>query len=284
MLPILLLSFLAGLIWFFVFGITRKPFRKSPDTEMSQTGAANLPWGLQRYGVGEEALASFLGESGRQSLFEELLERMGRQPVEEEIMNATLFGLEIGLQSDDYAHAGIEFEAADFVEKQLAKIEFELFDTDIYSQHQFYAHAILVMHDMLGQQRSDSEKQVLQESLQKYGEKLAELAQQLKFQFKGMQIAEIGTRRDRESFYFKMAITNYLRSKNIVPELDQLYRIYGVNYQVEKAFQIVTQALPVFQKLLDAGIQQLAQQSVLELERFIHHELKSNETSRRLPE
>lgn len=282
MLPILMLSLLVGLILFFILAITHKPFRRISETEILPDGTADLPWGLQKYGVGAEALASFSGKPERETLFAEMLERMGRLPIEEEIINATLFGLAISLQSDDYARAGIEFEAADLVEKQLAKLEFELFDTEIYNQHQFYAHAILVLHDMLDQRRPESEKQVLRDSMQKYNEKLNELMPQLRFAFKGMQTDEIGTRNDREIFYFKMAITNYLRSKDIVPELDRLYRIYGVNYHVEKAFELVTQTLPVFQKLVDSGMQQLAQKSVLELEQFIHQELKTSAAIRQL--
>lgn len=282
MLTIWFLLFSAILILFFILAITHKPFRKLSEMERAKTAITDLPWGLQRYGVGEEALTNFIGDQVRQSLFDEMLERMGRRPIEEEIINATLFGLEIGLQSDDYARAGIEFENPEFAAKQLEKIEFELFDTEIYNQHQFYAHAILVMQDMLGQQRPQNEKEVLQENLKKYREKLAELESRLKFQFKGMQFEEIGTRHDRELFYFKMGITNYLRGKDIVPELDQLYRVYGVNYQVENAFQMVIQSLPVFKKLIGAGIQQLAQKSLLEIENLIHQALKTSESPSRL--
>ena len=270
------------LILLFILGITRKPLRKLKSAHQAEQSPSEPPWGLQQYGVSSEAMLPFSDQTPDQTLFNEMLERMGRDPVEAEITKAILFGLEIALQSDDYARAGIEFEDPAFLEKQLKKIEFELFDSDLYAQYNFYSHSLIVLQDMLEQKRSASEKATIRDAINNYSAKIKEIEPNLKKKFTGQTVAELGTKADRELFYFKMAITNYLRGKDLIPELDRLYYVYGVNYQVEQAFQAVVNELPFFEQLLQTGLRQLAGNSLFELQKVINHALQVSGSKTRL--
>jgi len=261
-----------GLILLFIFGLTHKPRFKLHAIRWPKKGKENLPWGMQQYGVGEEVLVPFKAQPQKEALFYKMLSRMGWEPIEEEFANALLFGLEIALQSDDYASAGIEFEDPELVARQLAKIEFELFDAEIYQQYNFYSHALIVLQDMLEEQANPTEKETILAAIENYHQKIKEIEPRLKSKFTGQTINELGSRKDREIYYFKMGITNYLRGKNIIPEFDRLYRIYGVNYQVDQAFQLITQKFPIFKKALTIGLKQITSWSLFELQQFVKNE------------
>lgn len=270
-----LLIVFTGLIIFFIFFLTQKRSLKTSKSIFRQQIDPDLPWGAQKYGVSAEVAVPFQGSSRKNEIFNEMLTRMGWEPFEEELTNATLFGLAIALQSDDYARAGIEFEDPAFVAAQLKKVEFELFDSELYSQYNFYSHSIISLQDMLAQSRSKVDKETMRTALDNYSAQIKSIEPHLKRIFQGLYRHELGTRHDRQLFYFKMGVTNFLRSQRIVAQLDQLYRVQGVNYPVEQAFQLVNQDFPFFQKLLNQGIENLGKATVLEIQSFIKGELRA---------
>lgn len=272
------------LIVLFMRWATHKPLYTRPEAEFPGRITKNLPWGFQKYGVKPENIYTFPKRTSEQKIFMEMINRMGWEPIEEEIYHAILFGLEIALKSDDYARSGIEFEQPDFLQKQLEKIEFELFESDLYKEHHFYAHSILVLQDMLESSRNKSEKSSIQNAIDFYSNKIKSIEPKLKANFTGLNIKELGTFRDRQLFYFKIGITNYLRSKKIVPELDQLYFVYGVNYRVERAFQACVREFPLFTKLIHLELEQIAEWSLLDWQRFVKNELGTGGTQKYLDE
>ncbi len=263
------------LILLFMKWVTHKPLFRRPDIEFPSRMNKNLPWIFQKYGITTENVYSFPKESGEQKIFAEMINRMGWEPVEEEIYHAILFGLEIAMKSDDYARSGIEYEQPDFLERQLEKIEFELFQTDLYKEYNFYTHSLIALQDMLDGTRNKTEKSSIQKAIDFYSEKIKKIEPELKANFTGLNITELGTYRDRQSYYLKLGITNFLRSKNIIPELDHLYLAHGINYQVEQAFQACARELPLFSKLIQMELEQVAQWSLLDWQRFVKNELKT---------
>jgi len=265
------LLFLAiALILLFIFFLTRKPLKTLTPESRHASHFDSTPWGVAQYGVSEEALLPFEGGSQKMRLFDAMLERMGALDAEELVLKSILFGLELASQSDDYGKVGIEFEADARVEKLMQETEIRLADSKAYSQHKFYAQSIIVIQDMLESAKTEDDRQVLRKALENYTAKIKSLESELHREFKGIDRQSLGTKRDREEFYFKMGVTNYLRSKNVAPALDQLYRIYGVNYQVEDAFRAVMRELPLFEKLMLTGIDQIQSWRLLELKQFIH--------------
>jgi hypothetical protein len=184
-------------------------------------------------------------------------------------LNAVLFGLDIALTSDDYGRAGVEFENAEQVAERLSKIEFELFDNEIYQQFMYFSQAVLTMKDMLAQRRPPAEKEKLEQALQNYQHQMRHIQSQLKMPFTGMSSSEIGTRDDRELFYLKLGITNYLRGRGLIPELDRLYRVYGVNYDVNAAFATLEKEYPFFVKIAAKMPRELAQQGFGNLQQLL---------------
>ncbi|MBN2089498.1 hypothetical protein JW964_07785, partial [candidate division KSB1 bacterium] len=124
----------AFLILLFMGWVTHKPLYKRPESEFPSRITKNLPLIFQKYGITTENIYSFPPKASEQKIFAEMINRMGWEPVEEEIYHAILFGLEIAMKSDDYSRSGIEYEQPDFIQKQLEKIEFELFQTDLYKE------------------------------------------------------------------------------------------------------------------------------------------------------
>ncbi|MCK5738602.1 hypothetical protein KAH55_05450, partial [bacterium] len=139
-------------------------------------------------------------------------------------------------------------------------IEFELFDNKLYQQLMYFSHAVLTMKDMLAQRRPPAEKIQLEQALQNYQQQMAQIQGQLKMPFIGMNPSEIGTRADRELFYLKLGITNYLRGRGIIDDLDRLYRVYGVNYDVNAAFATLEKEYPFFEEIAAQMPRKLAQQ------------------------
>ncbi|MCK5740050.1 hypothetical protein KAH55_12740, partial [bacterium] len=123
-----LLLLLLGLIIGFIYWMTHQPSFTMPGARLPGFRAEQVPWGVQRFGVGTEALQPFERDADSIKLFEEMLVHMGWTPREQYFLNAVLFGLDIALTTDDYSRAGIEFEDAAQVAGRLKKIEFELFD------------------------------------------------------------------------------------------------------------------------------------------------------------
>lgn len=277
------LILLVLLILLFMRWVTHKPLYRQPASEFPAQINKNLPWIFQKYGINTEKIYSFPKRTDEQKIFAEMINRMGWEPVEEEIYHAILFGLEIAMKSDDYARSGIEFEQPDFLQKQLEKIEFELFQSDLYKEYNFYSHSIIVLQDMLESSRSKTEKASIQNAIDFYSDKIKKIEPELNANFTGLNVNELGTFRDRQLFYFKLGITNFLRSKNIIPELDQLYFVYGVNYQVEQAFQACAREFPLFTKLVQNELAQIAEWSLLDWQRFVKTELKESGKQNLLP-
>lgn len=266
----------------FMVWATRKPLHKPNELKLPKDINSDLPWALQKHHVSAEAMRPFEGAVSRKALFEEMITRMGWAPYEEEISRAILFALEIALHNDDYGKVGIEYEEPEFVEKQLKKLEFELVDNELYSQYNFYSHSLIALEDMLAQRRPKEEKKVIREAIQNYTEKIKEIQPQLKKKFTGITSSEIGSRGDREIFYFKMAVTNYLRGKDFIPDLDRLYYVYGLNYQIEDAFTKVTRELPIFEKVLNQGLHEVATLELIDLQRFVQAELRQTDSKKSL--
>ncbi|MBN2091477.1 hypothetical protein JW964_17830, partial [candidate division KSB1 bacterium] len=124
--------------------------------------------------------------------------------------------------------------------------------------------------------RSKNEKVSIQNAIDFYSDKIKKIEPELKANFAGLNIHELGTFRDRQLFYFKIGITNFLRSKKIVPELDQLYFVYGVNYQVEQAFQACVKEFPIFKKLVQMELSDISKWNLFEWQRFVKNELQTD--------
>ncbi len=261
-------------ILLFMGWVTRQPLYKRPESEFPTRISKNLPLIFQKYGITTEKVYSFAEKTSEQKIYTEMINRMGWEPVEEEIYHAILFGLEIAMKSDDYSRSGVEYEQPDFIQKQLEKIEFELFQTDLHKEYNFYAHSIIVLQDMLESSRNKTEKATIQNAINFYSDKIKKIEPELKANFTGLNVQELGTFRDRQLFYFKIGITNFLRSKKIVPELDQLYFVYGVNYQVEQAFQACVREFPIFRKLMQMELENISKWSLLDWQKFVKNELQ----------
>ena len=250
-------------------GLTHKPLKKMRSGTPHAKYSDHTPWGAAQHAVSEEVLAPFEGDKVTRDLFKQMLNNMGMNEFEGEITKAVLFGLEIASHSDDYGKVGIEYEDEAKVNELLKRIDMQLTNSEVYSQYQFYSHSIITLQDMLDQELTIENKKTLRNALQNYTEKLKELETKLRREFKGLNREELGGHRDREEYYYKMGVSNFLRGKDIVPALDQLYRVYGVNYQVEDGFRAITRELPVFQNLLTRGLEAIGEWSLLELQQYI---------------
>lgn len=272
------------LIFLFMVILTRKPLKKLKGDYPYARFSDKAPWGAAQYGVSEEALIPFKDEPYKTQLFHKMLSRMDVYETEEPFMKAILFGLEIASHSDDYGKVGIEYEADAKVNELLKRIDMKLADSELYSQYQFYARSILTLQDMLDGAKSAKEKIAIREALDNYTQKVKALESELRKEFKGLTRQELGTKRDREEFYFKMGLTNYLRGKNLIPALDQLYRVYGVNYQVEEGFRALAHDFPGFKEVLAEGLETVGNWSFLELQQFVRANLAEKPEKRWLKE
>ena len=262
------------LIILFMLFLTHKPLKKLKGDYPHARFSDNTAWGAAQYGVSEEALTPFRDDPHKIQLFHKMLSRMDGDKREETFMKAILFGLEIASHSDDYGKVGIEFEDEAKVDELLKRVDMKLADSELYPQYQFYARSILTLQDMLEGAKSAKDKAAIQEALDNYTQKVKAIEEDLRKEFKGLNRHELGTKHDREEFYFKVGITNYLRGKNLVLALDQLYRAYGVNYQVDDGFRAVTHEFPVFKEVLTKGLEAIGDWSFLELQQFVRASLE----------
>ncbi|MBN1351765.1 hypothetical protein JXJ21_20300 [candidate division KSB1 bacterium] len=258
------------IILLFISFLTYKPLKKLTHQTPHARYSSQLPWGAAQHGVSEDALTPFEGAPDKLNLFNAMLSQMGLLAEEKLLTNAILFGLEIASHSDDYGKVGIEYEDQTTLAELLKRVEMQLADSEVYAKYQFYSHAIISLQDMLESKKSETEKQTIHNALDIYTQTVKALEKELRKEFRGLDQFDLGTRLDRETFYFKMGITNYLRGKNIIPELDRLYRVYGVNYQVEEAFRETTREFPVFQQILAEGLESVSTWHLLRLQQFVH--------------
>lgn len=182
-----------------------------------------------------------------------------RRPIDvaQSLVDAMLVGIQAARLDDDYARMGDDFLDEAALSRRVEHAEAIVFGDDRRRRLALLGKAVLVLQDMV-QDESDEERRVhIAELLSVFDVHLAALQKEM-----AEAMAQVpdgdgllwGDSRDRRFYYFKMGVTNTLRQTGSVKSLGHLYKVQGVNYNVEEAFQLAAQECPPLALADRAGI------------------------------
>lgn len=180
-----------------------------------------------------------------------------RVDVAQSLVDAMLVGIQAARLDDDYAQVGDDYldEAALF--RRVEQAEATLFGDDRRRRLAVLGKAVLVLQDMLQHESDEGRRASVADLLSVFDAHLSalqkEMAEAMAQAPDGDGLAW-GDSRDRRFYYFKMGVTNTLRRTGAVKSLGHLYKVQGVNYNVEEAFQLAAQECPPLALADRAGI------------------------------
>jgi hypothetical protein len=160
---------------------------------------------------------------------------------------------------------GLDTDTDDTLMARAEQIESAVFDTRDRAQYEFYTKASLVLQDMLQDTSPEPERRCILHLRDHFEEELETLTQRLDAAISSLRPAERsdnvyrwGTGEDRQLYYFMMGVTNTLRKHRAhFPGLDSLYRVKGLGYNVEEAYDRLARECPTLDMARDIGIRQL---------------------------
>jgi hypothetical protein len=199
------------------------------------------------------------------------------------IERALLVGIHIARSSDDHAGVsdgrpgGRSIDVMD-LQRRAEEAEVELFGEGRYQRWSLCGKATLVLQDMLDGAVDPKESELLKDLLESFDQRLKQTRDEIDRAMALLPDSNQllwGSDADRRLYYFKMGVTNALRRSGFVQSLDHLYRLQGVNYDVEEAYDLASQeADPLV--LADAiGIERLVTLTPSDVHNLVHRSLPS---------
>ena len=183
-----------------------------------------------------------------------------QEDLEDVLERAFLVGVQIARTDDDYARVGDDYLHPEALLRQAEDAETTLFGDGRRHRYTFYGKAGLALQDMLQGRPEDERQRVIVHLLDAFDRALESLQSEMSRCMAGVPQTESlqwGDSRDRRFYYFKMGVINTLRHAGIVESLGHLYRLQGVNYDVEDAYRLAAQECPPLVLADSVGIDRL---------------------------
>ena len=182
------------------------------------------------------------------------------QSLQVALERALLVGIQVARLDDDYARVGDDHLDLEGLSRRTEEVENELFGDGRREMHALLGKASIALQDMLQAESEGTRAEEIRALLGVFDGRLAELQDQM-----AEDMARIpepggllwGSSRDRRAYYFKMGVTNSLRRSGCVQTLGHLYRLRGVNYDVEEAYDMAAQECRVLEAARAMGIEAL---------------------------
>lgn len=137
-------------------------------------------------------------------------------PSAYEVNEAVQFALEVAARDDDYAAMGVEHEADD----EPRKIELTLLDIQQRDRVELFSKLIANARDILAEDRFAQQRGILKTLIEDLSvcrdEAMAAMSMRAT-----IDMAEVGTRRDRQVCDFYFAVANHLRSHGYLKQLSR---------------------------------------------------------------
>jgi hypothetical protein len=165
----------------------------------------------------------------------------GRAGWQQDVERALLVGIQVARTDDDYAGVGDEIADLETLAQRAEAAEIELFGGERRERYLLYGKAALVLQDMLQGERDGVRLDAIRRLLTVLDEEIRELQDELHRSMASVPPPGTllwGDTRDRRLYYFKMGVTNSLRRSGSLESLGHLYRLSGVNYDVEEAYEL----------------------------------------------
>lgn len=207
---------------------------------------------MERLGVAGEDSADAMRAAGFQTdaLVRQrpglAVQRRGRG-VEEALERAFLVGIQIARTDDDYARVGDEFLDLERLARRAEAVELELFSEAGLEGYSLCGKAAIVLQDMMAGEPEGARREVLTALLQVFDDRIERFQEEMSAAMAKISEPETllwGEARDRRLYYFKLGVINSLRRSSVLTSLTHLYRLKGVNYDVEEAYRLAAQECP----------------------------------------
>jgi hypothetical protein len=160
------------------------------------------------------------------------------------IERALLVGIQLARMDDDYARVGDDFLDVEELVRRAEEAETELFGEERRERYVLYGKAAMVLQDMLQEETDPDRSEAIRELLGGFDERLSRLEAEMTESMAAVPEPEAlqwGDSRDRRLYYFRMGVTNSLRRGGRLESLGHLYRLHGVNYDVEEAYRLAAE-------------------------------------------
>ena len=210
-----------------------------------------------------------------------LVVHRGRETWEQDVERALLVGIQVARVDDDYAGIGDEVVDLETLARVAEAAEIELFGGERRERYDLFGKAALVLQDMLQGERDADRLDAIRSLLAVLDGEIRELQDELARSMAAIPAPETllwGDFRDRRLYYFKMGVTNSLRRSGRLESLGHLYRLNGVNYDVEEAYELAaTECAPL--ALADRlGIDRLLGMGPSDVQGLVNRSLPSGAT------
>ncbi len=201
--------------------------------------------------------------------------QLSRQETQKELEQAIRAGLNIARSiDDDYSQAGIEYESA-----TIDPIEVDLLDENSKQQLTLYSKLLHNLQEMCREDEFPTMKDPMEEIIARLQDKTTEIRKGLTHKTV-LEDAEFGTSEDRRFYYFQLGVVQYLRSRNVIPELKDLYRPgtaeSAVDYNIQEVYSFLKQNNDVLITVERLGISHLLKASDEEIEAIVEKALPEN--------
>ncbi len=196
--------------------------------------------------------------------------------IEQAIERALLVGIQVARADDDHAGVGDEFLDLEGLVRRAEVVETELFGDDRLESYSFYGKAAIVLQDMMDEEPRGSRREVLVALLEVFDDRIERLQAEMSEAMERVPEPESllwGDGRDRRLYYFKLGVTNSLRRSRQLESLAHLYRLKGVNYDVEEAYRLASRECPPLVMADVMQIEQLLQMGPGEIHGLVYRSL-----------
>lgn len=191
---------------------------------------------------------------------------------------ALIIGIQFARIDDDYACVGDDPFNQMVLTRQVKEAEFKIFGNGIWERHTLFNKITLVLHDM-NQEAEGSRRVIIVNLLQIFENALTLLQKKIDLSMLKIPDSDFlqwGDSKDRRLYYFKMGVTNTLRCIGCLKNLGYLYRLRGVNYDVEEAYSFIGQECPPLILAEELGIERLLQMGSNEIQELVKRTLSEN--------
>ncbi|MDA0747042.1 MAG: hypothetical protein O2954_11015 [bacterium] len=200
--------------------------------------------------------------------------------LRELLEQALLVGIQVARYDDDYERVGDEFLDIETLSQRAETVEVNLFGEGRRERYTLCGKASLVLQDMLQGNAGEEKKEVIRCLLQVFDGELESLQQEL-----AQAMGSVpdpggllwGSSQDRRLYYFKMGVTNSLRRSGRLESLGHMYRLRGVDYDVQEAYELAAQECPQLFLAGEIGIDRLLQMGPLEVRGLVGRALPESE-------
>ena len=244
-----------------VADVAQRALSRSGEGIMSSRGRAQFGGVLlevmERLGVDRDAALRDLArtdlspeaDSADEDRRGHLAVHRGRRAWEPDVERALLVGIQVARFDDDFAGVGDEHADLEMLARRAEAAEIELFGGERRERYALFGKAALALQDMLQGERDAERLDAIRSLLEVLDGEIRTLQDELARSMAAIPAPETllwGDARDRRLYYFKMGVTNSLRRSGRLESLGHLYRLNGVNYDVEEAYELAaTECAPL---------------------------------------